>query len=100
MSSSHRRITADQQAPFVRWHLANKESVSTLAEKFGLHPGQIHLWVNQLLAGADKSRIAHLATLVQASLRTHTISNPKPDNQSNIDTLECSTRTAICIHRV
>jgi len=100
MSSSHRRFTADQQTPFVRWHLANKESVSTLAEKFGLQPGQIHLWVNQLLAGVDKSRIAHLAALVQASLRPHTINNSKPENPSKIDTLECSTRTAICVRQV
>jgi transposase-like protein len=35
--------------------LANKESVSALAEEFGLEPSQIHLWVNLLLAQADKS---------------------------------------------
>ena len=35
--------------------MANKESVSALAEEFGLQPSQIHLWVNQLLAQADKA---------------------------------------------
>ena len=36
-------------------HLANKESVSAHAEEFGLQPSQIHLWVNTLLAQADKA---------------------------------------------
>jgi hypothetical protein len=35
--------------------LAKKESVSALAEEFGLPPSQIHLWVNTLLAQADKA---------------------------------------------
>jgi hypothetical protein len=34
--------------------LANKESISSLAEEFGLQPSQIHLLVNTLLAQADK----------------------------------------------
>lgn len=37
-----------------RRHLAGKEAVSALAEEFGLQPSQIHTWVNQLLAQADK----------------------------------------------
>ena len=55
MSSSRRRFTPEQKALIVRRHLANKESVSALAEEFGLQPSQIHLWVNQLLAQADKA---------------------------------------------
>ena len=55
MSSRRRRFTPEQQAQIVRRHLANKESVSALAEEFGLQPSQIHLWVNTLLAQADKA---------------------------------------------
>jgi transposase-like protein len=55
MSSSRRRFIPEQKAQIVRRHLANKESVSALAEEFGLQPSQIHLWVNTLLAQADKA---------------------------------------------
>ena len=55
MSSSRRRFTPEQKALIVRRHLANKESVSALSEEFGLQPSQIHLWVNTLLAQADKA---------------------------------------------
>ena len=55
MSSRRRRFTPEQKAQIVRRHLANKESVSALAEEFGLQPSQIHLWVNTLLAKADKA---------------------------------------------
>ena len=55
MSSHRRRFTPEQKAQIVRRHLANKESVSALAEEFGLQPSQIHLWVNLLLAQADKA---------------------------------------------
>ena len=55
MSSSRRRFTPEQKAQIVRRHLANKESVSALAEEFGIQPSQIHLWVNTLLAQADKA---------------------------------------------
>lgn len=55
MSSSRRRFTPEQKAQIVCRHLANKESVSALAEEFELQPSQIHLWVNLLLAQADKA---------------------------------------------
>jgi transposase len=55
MSSHRRRFTPEQKAQIVRRHLANQESVSALAEGFGLQPSQIHLWVNTLLAQADKA---------------------------------------------
>jgi transposase len=53
MISSRRRFTPEQKAQIVRRHLANKKSVSALAEEFGLQTSQIHLWVNTLLAQAD-----------------------------------------------
>lgn len=55
MSRTRRRFTAEQKAQIVRRHLAGKEPVSKLAEEFGLQPSQIHTWVNQVLAQADKA---------------------------------------------
>jgi transposase len=55
MSRTRRRFTPEQKAQIVRRHLAGKEAVSALAEEFGLQPSQIHTWVNQLLAQADKA---------------------------------------------
>jgi transposase len=55
MTSSRRRFTSEQKAQVTRSHLANKKTVSVLAEEFGLHPSQIHLWVNLLLTQADKA---------------------------------------------
>jgi transposase len=55
MSRTRRRFTPEQKAQIVRRHLAGKEAVSALAEEFGLQPSQIHLWVNQVLAQADKA---------------------------------------------
>ena len=55
MSRTRRRFTAEQKAQVVRRHVAGKEPVSKLAEEFGLQPSQIHTWVNQVLAQADKA---------------------------------------------
>ncbi len=55
MSRKRRRFTAEQKAQIVRRHLAGKEPVSKLAEELGLQPSQIHTWVNQVLAQADKT---------------------------------------------
>ncbi|MFN9270110.1 MAG: transposase [Planctomycetaceae bacterium] len=55
MSSSRRRHTPEQKAQIVRRHLAIKESISALAEEFGLYPSWIHLCVNTLFASAHKA---------------------------------------------
>lgn len=55
MSRARRNFTADQKAQIVRRHLSGKEPVSALADEFGLQPIQIHTWVNQVLAQADKA---------------------------------------------
>ena len=55
MSRMRRSFTADQKAQIVRRHLAGKEPVSALADEFGLQPTQIHTWVNQVLAQAEKA---------------------------------------------
>jgi|688.fasta_scaffold405730_1 transposase-like protein len=51
MSHGLRRFTPEQKAQIVHRHLANQESVSARAGKFGLPPSQIHLWVAPLLSG-------------------------------------------------
>ena len=55
MSRSRRSFTAEQKAEIVRRHLVGKEPVSKLAEEFGLQPSQIHTWVHQVLAQAEKA---------------------------------------------
>jgi transposase-like protein len=55
MSSSRCRHTPEQKAQIVRRHLAIKESISALAEEFGLYPSWIHLCVNTLFASAHKA---------------------------------------------
>jgi transposase len=55
MSRTRRNFTADQKAQIVRRHLSGKVPVSALADEFGLLPTQIHTWVNQVLAQAEKA---------------------------------------------
>jgi len=56
MSDSKRRhFTPEQKAQVVRRHLSGKEPVSALAEELGVQPSQIHAWVNQVLAQAEKA---------------------------------------------
>lgn len=55
MSQARRHFTAEQKAEIVRRHLAGKEAVSDLADEFGLQPSQIHTWVNQVLAQAERA---------------------------------------------
>lgn len=55
MSRTRRRFTSEQKAQIVRRHLSGKEAVSALAEELAIQPSQIHGWVNQVLAQADKA---------------------------------------------
>lgn len=55
MSKTRRHFTAEQKAHIVRRHLADKEPVSKLAEELQVQPSVIHLWVNQLLAQAERA---------------------------------------------
>jgi transposase len=55
MSRKRRHFSADQKAQIVRRHLANQEPVSKLAEELQVQPSQIHAWVNQVLAQAEKA---------------------------------------------
>jgi transposase-like protein len=55
MSQTRRHFTAEQKAQIVRRHLAGKEAVSDLADELGLQPSQIHTWVSQVLAQAERA---------------------------------------------
>lgn len=55
MSRTRRRFTPEQKAQIVRRHLSGKEAVSALAEELTIQPSQIHAWVSQVLAQADKA---------------------------------------------
>lgn len=55
MSRTRRQFSALQKAQIVRQHLADKEPVSKLAEELQVQPSLIHLWVNQVLAQAERA---------------------------------------------
>jgi transposase len=55
MSRTRRHFSAEQKAQIVRRHLAGKEPVSKLAEELQVQPSQIHAWINQVLAQAEKA---------------------------------------------
>lgn len=54
-SKTRRRFGAEQKAQIVRRHLADRVPVSDLADEFGIQPSQIHTWVRQVLAQAEKA---------------------------------------------
>lgn len=55
MSRTRRHFSAEQKAQVVRRHLADKQPVSLLAEELQIQPSVIHLWVNQVLAQAQRA---------------------------------------------
>src|SRR5258706_9027689 len=55
MSRKRRHFSAEQKAQIVRRHLAGQEPVSKLAEELQVQPFQIHAWVNQVMAQAEKA---------------------------------------------
>jgi transposase len=48
-------FTPAQKAQAVRQHLLGKVPVSDLAEQLGTQPRQVHLWIEQVLAQAEKA---------------------------------------------
>jgi transposase-like protein len=48
-------FTAAQKAQAVRQHLLGKIPISDLAEQLDTQPRQIHLWIEQVLAQAEKA---------------------------------------------
>lgn len=55
MNRGRRNFTPAQKAEVVRRHLAGKEAVSDLADELGVQPSQIHAWVQQVLAQAERA---------------------------------------------
>lgn len=52
---NRRKFTSEQKAEIVRRHVSGKEPVSKLAEELDLQPGQIHQWVQLVLAQAERA---------------------------------------------
>ncbi len=52
---NRRTFTSEQKAEIVRRHLSGKEPVSKLAEELKIQPGQIHQWVQLVLAQAERA---------------------------------------------
>jgi transposase-like protein len=55
MSKTRRQFTPQQKAEVVRRHLVGKVPVSQLADELSVQPSQIHGWVNQVLAQAERA---------------------------------------------
>ena len=55
MKRTRRTFTSQLKADVVRRHLSAREEVSDLAEELQVQPSQIHQWVNQVLAQAEKA---------------------------------------------
>src|SRR5437588_2515256 len=55
MSQTRRHFAPDQKAQIVRRHLSGKESISNLADEFGLQPSQIHNWIKLVLDQAERA---------------------------------------------
>jgi transposase len=55
MTKTRRIFTADQKAEVVRRHVGDKVPVGDLAAEFDIQPGQIHQWVESVLAQADRA---------------------------------------------
>jgi len=46
--SSRKKYSAEQKLNIVREHLVNSVPISTLAERYQVHPNLIHKWQKQL----------------------------------------------------
>ncbi len=55
MSRTRRRFDKTQKAEVVRRHVADKVSVSDLADELGVQPSLIHSWVKQVLDQAERA---------------------------------------------
>lgn len=47
-----KHLTASQKAQILRDYLENQESISSVSEKYGVHPNDIYRWKKQLFEGA------------------------------------------------
>lgn len=50
--SKRRSFTAEQKVAIVREHLVNQTPISTLSERYDVHPNMIRTWQKQLFEGA------------------------------------------------
>ncbi|HID38064.1 MAG TPA: transposase [Calditrichaeota bacterium] len=52
MSNSRRKFTAEQKVRILREHLENQIPVSTICERYHIHPNVFYRWKKQLFEGA------------------------------------------------
>lgn len=55
MSNSRRKFTAEQKVRILREHLENQVPISTLCERYHIHPNNFYRWKKQLFEGALSS---------------------------------------------
>jgi len=48
-----KHLTAEQKAQILRDYLENQESISSVSQKYGVHPNDIYRWKKQLFEGAS-----------------------------------------------
>ena len=76
MSNSRRKYTAEQKVRILREHLENQVSVSTICERYQIHPNVFYRWKKQLFEGAlntfsvaQKKRTDQKVNFLEAKLR-------------------------------
>ena len=52
MSNSRRKFSAEQKVRILREHLENQIPVSTICERYHIHPNVFYRWKKQLFEGA------------------------------------------------
>ena len=52
MSNSRRKYTAEQKVRILREHFENQVPVSTICERYQIHPNVFYRWKKQLFEGA------------------------------------------------
>ncbi|MHB2149524.1 transposase [Calditrichota bacterium LG25] len=52
MSNSRRKFSAEQKVRILREHLENQIPVSTICERYQIHPNVFYRWKKQLFEGA------------------------------------------------
>ena len=82
-SRTRRTFSPSQKAQVVRRHVACKEAVSDLADELGVQPGQIHLWVKQLLDQAERAFERSAGARRGSSATTDRSSSPATSRSSS-----------------
>ena len=76
MSNSRRKYSAEQKVRILREHLENQVPVSTICERYQIHPNVFYRWKKELFEGAlntfskvSKKRSDQKVSLLELKLR-------------------------------